>query len=157
MLGKGCEHFVYQSRFMDLAIKKPTVLNIFSLAILGNDPAAQIQKEISVNRKECNKAGILVPRTRVFRFDKGYLMVQEKIIKDGSLPQEEIERRIKEGGSRLIYDAYRIQPDNFAAKEKDIYMLDLTMGIFRQGEIFLSYETQNHIKAEILEKLRHKW
>lgn len=143
-IGSGKEHRVYQSRFPEWVLKKPTLKNQLMFWLFRFNPKI-VRAEHEITADALQSTQVLFPKWRVFilpqfnkkfgpfTLNKGYVTAQEKIIEDNSLSKQEIIEILKSEEQSYLLARFDISPDNFMTQDKKLYNVDPTKGIMFSG------------------------
>lgn len=128
-LGRGVEHITYKTKIgnRDYVLKKPRAYNAWTLRHMfgGTDT---LRHELKNSIALAAKSDVVVPKTRIIPFKRGYVMGQEFIENDKSVPS--IRRAIQETDNSALLLHYETRPQNFLSHDHTIYWIDPTRAPF---------------------------
>lgn len=136
LLSSGIEHTVLLSTLrlsLSVVLKKPNCFNYVSM--VGKDRAAVLRQELSQAKELIKDTDVQIPRTLIYgvngRFlyifpTKGYIIGQEYIEEDGSVPN--MQEHLQNQGLVSLVDEYIHEPRNFISRGGIVYWIDPTRG-----------------------------
>ena len=125
--GEGLEHNILwpSTGNRRQVLKVPRRLN--SLMMLRLKSADTIREEVRQARELIHGTEVKIPRTKVHRINGSYVMRQDWIDEDQSVP--DVANYLREQGLETLVDEYKHEPLNFVAKEGVVYWVDPTKGV----------------------------
>lgn len=125
-IGQGAQHKVYSSKHTGRVLKVPYgMMNL--LAFMRIVDASDLREDFKRAEKMVEGTEIVVPKTRVFRYKRGYVIEQPYIKMDGSIPNPK--QLLAENNLDILALLYEVKPDNFAISCDKLYWIDPTRGL----------------------------
>jgi hypothetical protein len=119
-IGQGHEHTVFRiNNNEEWVLKRPRVLQKILYSKI------EIENEIKNNTIRIANENIVIPRTRLFPFNKSYIVAQKYIEEDNSV---NIKEQFLEENNEYLLHRYESQPHNFIANQGIVYWIDPTKG-----------------------------
>jgi len=136
VIGKGMEHIVLYPKRKELSkvnfMKIPRLFN--RISFWPYEPVSRLQNELMMAEALVACSSVKIPHTTIrkekFNFPEcifpGYIMKQEAIIDDGSVPN--IKELLIKDKLDTLADEYDHEPRNFVSKSGCVYWIDPTTG-----------------------------
>lgn len=141
-IGHGVEHTVFKAHStLPMVLKKPNPLTLFGVKLHGGPEI--IKRELQEAYKNIENTGVLIPKTRVIPFARGYVIAQEYIPDDSSVSIEDY--LLKHGNERLIR-RYASNAANFIASGGTVYQIDTTVGVFERILLSGNFIKRDHVE-----------
>lgn len=155
-INQGKEHFIFDSSRDGWILKRPKFLQVMVLNVLSKYPSEIIKEELKSVGNVFLESGIKIPKTKVFTFKGGYVMVQRKVVEDSSLNEQQKHILIVRSKHRYVYDYYVNNSDNFISNNGSLYCIDPSLGYARILKILgvVSYQTQTKIRGILFGKVK---
>lgn len=123
-IGEGKQHQVFlnshiNSHPCEFVLKKPKFIHALFFHMLRFS-AKDIENDFQEDRDRIKNSSVKIPKTRIFPFNKSYVIAQEFIAPDISL--EDITPLL--GNNQYLLDRYRSNPRNFIYHSGDVYFID---------------------------------
>lgn len=154
-IGKGSSHWVFRARnHPNKVLKVPTNFSLMLLKLSAGG-TKHLRQELEASAGFVEGSGIIIPKTRIIGQKKGYIIIQDLIEKDESIPN--IPEYVQKQSNRFMQDLYDSSPDNFISCNSQLYWIDPVRGIFaRFIDHFGSVPFQRyvHFRAKLKRTLR---